>query len=220
MKTFVLGDIHGAYKALIQCFKRSAFDYHKDRLIALGDVCDRGPDVRVCMDELMKIEHLDYILGNHDQWTLEWATSGVRDDDWLSQGGMATIDSFAGAMPRAYIDFLENARPWIKEEGRIFVHGGFDPSKPIESQGLQTLCWDRKLIRLACQKHQISPRFRFANVDEIYLGHTQTVSITKSDKPLKFCNVIAMDTGAASTGKLTIMDVETKQYWQSDTVNK
>lgn len=30
MKTFVMGDIHGAYKALIQCIERSGFDKEKD----------------------------------------------------------------------------------------------------------------------------------------------------------------------------------------------
>lgn len=26
-RTFIIGDLHGAYKALIQCLKRSDFDY-------------------------------------------------------------------------------------------------------------------------------------------------------------------------------------------------
>ena len=46
MKTFAIGDIHGAYKAMMQCFERSKFDYKKDRLIVMGDVCDGYPDVR------------------------------------------------------------------------------------------------------------------------------------------------------------------------------
>ncbi len=32
MKTFAVGDIHGAYKVLIQCLKRAKFDYKQDRL--------------------------------------------------------------------------------------------------------------------------------------------------------------------------------------------
>jgi hypothetical protein len=36
-----MGDIHGAYKALKQCLKRSGFDFHKDMLIQLGDIVDR-----------------------------------------------------------------------------------------------------------------------------------------------------------------------------------
>ena len=44
MKTYAIGDIHGAYKALIQCFERSKFDYKNDRLIVMGDVCDGYPE--------------------------------------------------------------------------------------------------------------------------------------------------------------------------------
>ena len=43
MKTYAIGDIHGAYKALVQCFQRSKFDYSKDRLIVMGDVVDGYP---------------------------------------------------------------------------------------------------------------------------------------------------------------------------------
>lgn len=32
------------------------------------------------------------------------------------------------------------------------------------------------------------------------------------------CNVWNIDTGAAFTGKPTVMDVETKQFWQSDRI--
>lgn len=50
-KTFVIGDIHGAYDALLQCLERSEFDYESDRLICLGDICDRRPHVKECVDE-------------------------------------------------------------------------------------------------------------------------------------------------------------------------
>ena len=36
MKTFAVGDIHGAYKSLVQCLERSKFDYNNDRLIVLN----------------------------------------------------------------------------------------------------------------------------------------------------------------------------------------
>ena len=73
MKIYAVGDIHGAYKALIQCFKRSKFDYQKDRLIVMGDVCDGYPYVKECIDELLKIKHYDLVIGNHDMWALDWA---------------------------------------------------------------------------------------------------------------------------------------------------
>jgi serine/threonine protein phosphatase 1 len=36
------------------------------------------------------------------------------------------------------------------------------------------------------------------------------------DKPLKVENIYNIDTGASKGGKLTIMDVESKQFWQSE----
>lgn len=76
MKTYAIGDIHGAYKALIQCFKRAKFDYKQDRLIVLGDVCDGYPDVKQCIDELLRIKHCDLVIGNHDMWSLDWVLRG------------------------------------------------------------------------------------------------------------------------------------------------
>jgi serine/threonine protein phosphatase 1 len=39
-KRLCMGDIHGNYKALMQCLERSNFNYEEDTLIQLGDVCD------------------------------------------------------------------------------------------------------------------------------------------------------------------------------------
>ena len=87
MKTFVIGDIHGAHQSLLQCLKLSKFDKNKDRLICLGDVCDRNSQVKECIDELLTIPNCVYILGNHDAWSLEWAIEGKTPQEWLDQGG-------------------------------------------------------------------------------------------------------------------------------------
>ncbi len=216
MKTFVVGDIHGAYKALLQCFERSKFDYQKDRLIALGDVCDGYPEVKQCIDELLKIKHCDYIVGNHDLWALDWATKGIKLKDWLTQGGLNTIASYEGkAMPQTHIDLLKNAHLWIEFKNKLFVHGGFDPKKPLTKQAVQTLVWDRDLISDAWKKYLRGEDYQYTDFTEIYLGHT-TTELFHSIKPLKLCNIWALDTGAGWSGKLTIMDVDTHEYWQSD----
>ena len=75
MRHFVMGDIHGAFHALKQCLERSSFDYKHDVLICLGDVCDGWPQTYECVEELLKIENLIFILGNHDFWALQWAVS-------------------------------------------------------------------------------------------------------------------------------------------------
>ena len=99
-RIFVIGDIHGAYRALMQCLERSNFDYEQDQLICLGDVCDGWPETRRCIEELLTINHLTYILGNHDTWTLDWMKTGNIENIWYVQGGEATIDSYqAQAIP-------------------------------------------------------------------------------------------------------------------------
>ena len=37
-RVLVMGDIHGAHKALVQCLKRSGFDNEKDTLIQLWEI--------------------------------------------------------------------------------------------------------------------------------------------------------------------------------------
>ena len=217
MRTFVLGDIHGAYKAFLQCLERSGFDYEKDRLIVLGDVCDGYHEVRQCIDELLKIKHCDYIIGNHDLWALDWAARGDQPEIWTSQGGDRTIASYGGGpMSQAHIDFLKDAHLWIEFENKLFVHGGFDPKKPMSQQTLQTLVWDRDLVGDAWKRHlRGEGDYQYTKFKEIYLGHTPT-ELYYSLKPLKLCNVWLLDTGAGWSGKLTIMDVNTHEYWQSD----
>jgi len=216
MRTLVIGDIHGAYKALRQCLERANFDYSNDRLIALGDVCDGYSQVKQCIDEMLRIKNLDYIIGNHDLWALDWARKGIKEDVWLTQGGSNTIASYGlDEMPSEHVHFLANARSWIEENNRLFVHGGFNPKKPISKQDLQTLVWDRDLVYAAFQKYHVRPDFRYGNFEEIFVGHTPTTNFG-SLTPLKFCNVWDLDTGAGWGGRLTIMDEETKEFWQSD----
>ena len=232
MRVFAIGDIHGAYKALLQCLRRSSFDYEKDRLIVLGDVCDGYIEVKQSIDELLKIKHCDFIIGNHDLWALGWANRGEKPEIWLTQGGEQTIASYAGGpMPQSHIDFLKNAHWWIEFENKLFVHGGIDPNKKIEKQGLEYLSWDRSLVESAWNKAHQNPKYKFSTYDEIFVGHTTTQWMARNKsikglaaveaeglgtKPLFLSNIIMLDTGAGWSGKLTIMDVNSHEYWQSD----
>lgn len=216
MKVFAIGDIHGAYKAMLQCFERSAFDYQKDRLIVLGDVCDGYPEVRQCIDELLKIKHCDFIIGNHDQWALDWALRGDKPKIWTSQGGNRTMASYGGGpMPQTHIDFLKSGQLWLELEGRLFVHGGFDPDVPLKSHNADDLFWDRDLLDDAWKRHCIGRGKVFGGYKDIFVGHT-TTELYRMIEPIHACNVWALDTGAGWSGKLTIMNIKTKEYWQSD----
>ncbi len=216
MKTYAIGDIHGAYKALMQCFMRSKFDYKKDRLIVMGDVCDGYPYVKECIYELLKIKYCDLVIGNHDMWVLDWALRGDKPEIWTSQGGVRTIFSYnGGPMLQAHIDFLKGGRLWIERDEQVFVHGGFNPDISLASNSAQTLVWDRSLLDTAWKKQVIGYECQLGRYKDIFVGHT-TTELYNTLRPIHVCNVWNIDTGAGWLGKLTIMDVDTKKYWQSD----
>lgn len=217
-RTFVIGDIHGAYQALLQCFNRSGFDYKSDTLICLGDVADGWPEVNQSLDELLKIKKLVYILGNHDSWTLGWFLTGNAPDIWLSQGGRATMSSYIGKIPKKHIKLLQNAKLYYESKNRLFVHGGFDPLSEIKQQSKETLIWDRNLLESAFELQEVGMN-KVSKYDEIYIGHTPTTNFGKIE-PLQICEIYLMDTGAGwRGGVLTMMDIDTKEKYVSDRVD-
>jgi serine/threonine protein phosphatase 1 len=215
-RVFVIGDIHGACRALRQCFERSGFNSEHDHLISLGDVADGWPETKAAVDELMKVNHLTYILGNHDWWTLQWMLTGKIDDLWYAQGGKATIDSYNDSIPQEHIMFFSAALLHYVYGNKLFVHAGIDPMRPLEEQGRDVFLWDRTLASLALDLYGSSTARKLSSYDEIYLGHTPI----PYPKPIHSLGVWLMDTGAGWSGVLSMMDIETKEMFISDPVPK
>ena len=117
MRKFVMGDIHGAHRALLQCLERASFDYANDLLIQLGDVSDGFDEVYECVEELLKIRNLIAIKGNHDEWLNQFCKTGYHEQHW-SQGGKGTVSSyskFSGKKPNfiasKFFGFTANIEP-------------------------------------------------------------------------------------------------------------
>ena len=55
--------------------------------------------------------------------------------------------------------------------------------------------------------------------DEIFIGHTPVTRINE-EAPVKRANIWNVDTGAAFKGKLSALEVNTKEIWQSEPVFK
>lgn len=218
MKRFVIGDIHGAHKALVQCLERAKVDLEKDLVISLGDICDGWPEVNKVIEELLAIKNLKVIRGNHDAWALEWIQEGREEEVWTEQGGEATMAAYGNdpsKVPAPHRKLLESAKFFIELDHKLFVHGGLNPNANISKQDPESFLWDRELLHQAIQKND--PAHRFGPWDDLFVGHTPTLNY-KSFVPLHSCNVWALDTGAGWSGKLTIMDIDSHEYWQSDFV--
>lgn len=232
-----MGDIHGAFLALKECLEMVQFDYDRDLLVQIGDIADGAPQVYECVEELIKIRKLVAIRGNHDNWLAEFIRTDYHPYNW-NYGGRGTLISYLGRagkegkyfqrgkgyktalspsdIPEQHRDFFLSQSPYlIDEKVRCFVHGGFDRSLPIEQQDGSELYYNRSLFKDAVE-HQLNgePYIIKDEFTEIFIGHTPTQN-WDSDVPMKKFNIYNVDTGAGHEGKLTIMDIDTKEYWQS-----
>lgn len=244
MSTYVLGDLHGQYQSLKQCLTKCNFDHDQDTLIQLGDVVDGGEEVYECVEELLKIKNLIAIKGNHDDWFLEFIKTGYHPAAW-NYGGVSTIKSYAtkagktpivrktrqgyktsfnsNDIPLSHKQFYESQISYyIDTNNNCFVHAGFNQFQHFHQQTSSIYYWDRILWQSAMNwqtkaKHdsQIEPFEIVTKFNNIFIGHTNTMK-WGIDKPMKAANIYNLDTGGAKGGKLTIMDVDSKYFWQSE----
>lgn len=211
-RTLVMADIHGAVRAFDQVLERAGFRPGVDQLIQLGDVCDGWPDSYEVVERLLALPHTICVSGNHDYWTYEWLLGMKANRIWLQHGGRATIESYDDTSPvdrRRHEQFYARQLPYYEDaRGNLYVHAGYDPSTPIAQQDPQDLCTNRGFWMLG----QAALSYR-----ECFIGHSRT-NKTGELAPQQKGNVWNLDQGAAYDGVLTLLDVDTHQFWQSDPV--
>lgn len=227
-KTFVIGDIHGGLLALKQVIKKANI-VKEDHLIFLGDYVDgwsESPQVIDYLIELQKHQNCVFIRGNHDELLLNYLKTNDYNQEWFKHGGQSTIDAYqfiSESNRKKHINFLENLHDYyLDEQNRLFVHAGFTNLNGIAFEYYPRLFyWDRTLwetaLALDPKIDQNSPYYpkRLTLYSEIFIGHTPTTRINELI-PVNKANVWNIDTGAAFYGPLTILNVESKVFFQSD----
>jgi serine/threonine protein phosphatase 1 len=231
MRTLVIGDIHGGLHALHQIMERANVTT-KDTLIFLGDYVDgwsQSPQVIDYLIELQKKQNCICIRGNHDDLLLEWLNKGKDNLMWHKHGGEATVIAYETVdleTKQKHIEFLQSLENfYLDEQNRLFVHAGFTNMNGVDFEYFPGFFyWDRTLweTALALDKTMkpddlFYPK-RFTLYNEIYIGHTPVSRIGKTI-PVQMACVWNLDTGAAFKGPLTIMDVDTKEFWQSEALD-
>lgn len=229
-RTLVIGDIHGGLKALEQIFERAAITKN-DELIFLGDYVDGWGQSPEVLDFLIKIKNTYkciFIRGNHDDLLLSWLTKNEYSEEWFTHGGQLTTESYKRVTEQKkqlHILFLESLEDYyLDQNNRLFVHAGFTNLNGVKHEYFSKMFyWERTLweTALALDKsidinHPYYPK-RFNLYKEIFIGHTPVSRIGET-LPVNRANIWNVDTGSAFKGKLTVMDVDTKEFWQSDPV--
>lgn len=234
-RILVIGDIHGGLRALHQIMERAGVTTD-DTLIFLGDYVDgwsESPEVINYLIDLGQKQNCIFIKGNHDELLLDWLSGKTENFDekmWFKHGGEATIvayENISQATKQLHIDFLKALRNYYHDDrNRLFIHAGFTNMNGINFEYFPKLFyWDRTLWETALSLDESVPKDswlypkRFTLYDEVYIGHTPVTRIGQTIPVHKAC-VWNVDTGAAFKGPLTIMDVNTKEFWQSEPLNE
>ncbi len=230
-RKLVIGDIHGGLRALIQVLDRVKVTAN-DTLIFLGDYVDgwsESPQLIDFLINLNKTQKCIFLRGNHDQLFLNWLETNNKEIDegmWFMHGGEATVKAYetvSEAKKLIHIDFLKSLQNYYLDgEKRLFLHAGFTNMNGVTFEYFpKLLYWDRTLWETALaldpnieKESEFYPK-RFKMYQEIYIGHTPVTRIGETI-PVQKANVWNIDTGAAFKGPLSIMDVDTKHFWQSD----
>lgn len=228
MRTLVIGDIHGGLRALHQILERAKVS-PEDQLLFLGDYVDgwsQSPEVIDLLIAMKKTHNLICIRGNHDDLLLNWLKYKTDNPQWYQHGGESTALAYEkrdASSIAAHIAFLESLSDfYLDENNRLFIHAGFTNMNGVDFEYFpQLYYWDRTLweTALAMDKsiQTSDPKYpkRLSLYNEIYIGHTPVTRIGQTI-PIQMANVWNIDTGAAFTGPLTIMDIDTKEFWQSE----
>jgi len=231
-RTLVIGDIHGGFKALIQVLDRAKVT-SQDQLIFLGDYVDgwsETPELLSYLIQLKEERDCIFVRGNNDDLVLDWFKTGNSNPKWLQHGGDSTMKAYETVNPtlkNLHQRFLENLTNYhIDSKNRLFLHAGFaNMHGPASEFHANTVYWDRTLWEMAlAMDTSLTPSDntypdRLKLFNEIYIGHTPTTRIGET-KPMNLANLWNIDTGAAFKGPISLVDIESKQVWQSDPVHE
>ncbi|MBB4834852.1 metallophosphoesterase [Acinetobacter schindleri] len=211
---YVVGDLHGCYRLLMQELEKIRFNFEQDLLICTGDLVDRGSENLECIS-LLDQPWFSSVRGNHEEMCIKG-----RDDVWIQDmharnGGewfylLSTekqdeLSEILSKLPLVIEIQLEDKNIGILHAD-IDIHD-WNQFKTNIAKGERKIpgltsaytnaLWGRGRIR-----HHSKRYGTVKNIDEIYLGHT----IVKRHTQIDNCHYI--DIGSSYTQKLCIVKIK------------
>jgi serine/threonine protein phosphatase 1 len=212
-RVIAIGDIHGCASAL-RALLETIDPQPVDTIITLGDCVDRGLESCNVIEQLHDLRRhcqLIPLLGNHEEMMLNFLDGRPQPDNWLECGGKATLDSYERAEQIAHeedriidrhVDFIRAWGDFYETKSHFFVHGSYEPNRPLAVQRWQLLRWHS--LREAVPPPHASGKTAI-------VGHTPQ----KNGEVLDFGYLICIDTYCYGGGWLTAYDVTNGQFWQA-----
>jgi serine/threonine protein phosphatase 1 len=214
-RDLIVGDIHGWYMRLRDALMAVGFDFTRDRLFAVGDLCDRGPESPDALAWLQE-PWFHAVRGNHEEMLLDYAAGRAPAQYFAANGGAW----FVGMLPQErqpFIDAFEALPYAITLETGAGDVGIVHADCPLRSWGAFTAAlWapqppprfmqDLARVEVACVWSR--NRFDFADADCVAGVRAVVVGHNETPRLVRYGNVVHIDTNRP-TGRFTIIDAAT-----------
>ncbi len=215
-RDFVVGDVHGDFARLQMLMDAVGFDRLKDRLIAVGDLIDRGPDSDACLAWLDR-PFFHSVIGNHELMAIS-VHEGIEPPDLYREVGGRWFLGLPFEERADYVKAFTTLPVAIEVQtpaGLVGIVHAEVPSgmswpdfvaaiEAAEGETIRSATWMRARIDSALKGIPARP---VAGVHRVYAGHTPV------RQPLGAANISWIDTGACFGGMLSMVDLSVEKIY-------
>lgn len=205
-RDFAVGDIHGHFSRLRATLAYHGFNPATDRLFAVGDLIDRGPECMQALDWL-DLPWFHSVRGNHDDYVVRFDTCDIGN--WMFNGG-TWFAGLAWDIQREFAIQFADLPLAIEVETDAGLIGIVHADSPVldwrdllaalDSRDHRNFCmWSRKRVDSEDTR-------KVANIRAVVCGHTPL------RHPALLGNVYHIDTGGwlpHKGGFFTLLDLQT-----------
>lgn len=188
-RDFVVGDLHGQLARL-----KKALDYHRfcpetDRLIAVGDLINRGPD-SMNMLRLLSEPWFFSVAGNHERVISQYRQSLMHRqlapearDRLVAFGAQWLLDAYDSLNEDKWADLITEVMNLISQMPLMIQIGNGADAVGVVHAELPDWDWNRSVARLErIRKSQFWERNRDEPTIETFLwGRNQFQALTRGD---------------------------------------
>lgn len=207
----VVPDLHGRPEALEAILRGTGFVDSDGNttpsgtwLVQLGDMLDRGPHPRACVERMMNLQaqspdRVRVLRGNHEEMALNADDDPMVKRLWLVNGGGSTLADYEGefeALLRpggAHFQWMSDLPLFFEYKGILFCHAGLAKKRRghLDSEGV---LWDR-------------PPLERGPYRAVVCGHTPTASGRVEESKGVWCCDIGLGYGSEKTLQVLILSV-------------
>lgn len=218
---YVVGDIHGNKSALMRLIKKVNFNFENDRLFSVGDLIDRGNE-NIEVIDLLKEKWFFAVCGNHEEIIINIKLKKYEDvyENKLNRDGNLWFFKESDEKRTEIVNIFKNL-PYAIQVGNIgIVHAYPDTCwnetlyaiKKKDHFKINTYIYNRSVSKLVSNYNYTTVK-KIENIDYVIVGH----QIQDDAQIVK--NLIFLDTGYYAGGKLTFINLKTKEFFVEDNKN-